>query len=409
MSTLGSGVFLGMSWTWLVGMVLPVFLVADFGWPGWVAFAVPNVLGAMSVGFLFRSRQASQAFEHRHDGAMRWFSIYTIVFHLAVAGGIFGTIMRRAASMDAALAIMIAIGLMLGIVLVGIGHSRRNNREAVAAGWATLAISLGVFAWLAVQQARGANALSIAPAAQAPLGAAQLALMAPAIVLGFLACPHLDLTIHRVRRCVPEWRSKQAFALGFGVFFLAMIVFTLLYAGPINAASLAAGTLVLPWALLIHFGAQSALTVGLHWRELEERPSLQNLLLPGLIVGVTLGAAFALLPWVEAWVPAESVLRPSGKSLVQLSYEVLITAYALVFPSYLWTRVIVSEKLGLLSVNASARAWWISSLIASPGFAVGYLLQHFVWLAVGVAVLLILPVLLGIIQRAKGQSKAAQA
>ena len=37
--------FLACSWTWCVGMFLPVLLVRNWGIWGWVVFAVPNVIG----------------------------------------------------------------------------------------------------------------------------------------------------------------------------------------------------------------------------------------------------------------------------------------------------------------------------------------------------------------------------
>lgn len=393
MSPLGGAVFLGMSWTWLIGMMLPVYLTRDFGWAGWVVFAVPNVLGAMAVGFLFRGREQSEAFEFRHSGAMRWFSIYTMVFHLAIAGMLFGRLMHGAPELDAALAMLLAVGLMAGVLLVAVGHSRRDDGESVAAAWVTLAISLGAFVWLAVRRAMGEPTLAIPSMEDASFGMGALALAAPAIVLGFLACPHLDLTIHRVKRCVPEERGRLAFGLGFGVFFLLMIVLTLLYAGAMHVG----GGGMLPLVLFVHFGAQAAFTVGMHWRELDERRYEHNLLIPGLVVGLAFGSVFVLLPWADQLVAEDSALRPGGKPISQLGYEVLITAYALVFPAYLWTRVVVAEWMGLLSVNASTRVWWVSAAAASPAFAVGYVGQQWVWLAVGVGVLLVVPLVWGLI------------
>ncbi|MDB5302268.1 MAG: hypothetical protein JWO87_3931, partial [Phycisphaerales bacterium] len=43
---LGWGAFLACSWTWCIGMFLPVLLVRDFGEMGWLVFAAPNVVGA---------------------------------------------------------------------------------------------------------------------------------------------------------------------------------------------------------------------------------------------------------------------------------------------------------------------------------------------------------------------------
>ena len=46
------GVFLGCSWTWIIGMVFPALLLRDYGLYGWFVFATPNVLGAAAMGLV---------------------------------------------------------------------------------------------------------------------------------------------------------------------------------------------------------------------------------------------------------------------------------------------------------------------------------------------------------------------
>src|ERR1051325_4731620 len=48
----GWAIYLGMSWTWCIGMFLPVLLVRDYGVWASVVFAVPNVLGAAAMGWV---------------------------------------------------------------------------------------------------------------------------------------------------------------------------------------------------------------------------------------------------------------------------------------------------------------------------------------------------------------------
>ena len=36
-----------------------VYLAGDFGWPSWIVFAVPNVIGAAAVGFVLRAPDAA--------------------------------------------------------------------------------------------------------------------------------------------------------------------------------------------------------------------------------------------------------------------------------------------------------------------------------------------------------------
>src|SRR5258706_13400931 len=73
---------LACSWTWCIGMFLPVLLVRNWGIWGWVVFAVPNVIGAAAMGFVLRSRQSSEDILINHRPAMAIFSLITIAFHI---------------------------------------------------------------------------------------------------------------------------------------------------------------------------------------------------------------------------------------------------------------------------------------------------------------------------------------
>src|SRR5882762_7153602 len=74
--------FLACSWTWCIGMFMPVLLVRNWGIWAWVVFAVPNVLGAAAMGFVIRSRQSSEDILINHRTAIGTFSLITIAFHL---------------------------------------------------------------------------------------------------------------------------------------------------------------------------------------------------------------------------------------------------------------------------------------------------------------------------------------
>ena len=76
--------FLGCSWTWVIGMLLPILLVRDYGVWGFVVFAAPNVLGAMAMGLVLQApgRAARVLDEHRVMAGV--FSNFTWVFHLLV-------------------------------------------------------------------------------------------------------------------------------------------------------------------------------------------------------------------------------------------------------------------------------------------------------------------------------------
>src|SRR5690242_19014571 len=77
-------IYLAMSWTWCIGMFLPVLLVRDYGGWGWILFAIPNVLGAAAVGWLYRSMDRDRV-TAAHAPAMTAFSIVTAGFQIFLA------------------------------------------------------------------------------------------------------------------------------------------------------------------------------------------------------------------------------------------------------------------------------------------------------------------------------------
>src|SRR3954454_24069926 len=78
---LGWAGYLGMSWTWCIGMFLPVLLVRDYDIWGWIVFAIPNVVGAAAMGWIL-TREGSEQITQHHRAAVNAFSIITIAFQL---------------------------------------------------------------------------------------------------------------------------------------------------------------------------------------------------------------------------------------------------------------------------------------------------------------------------------------
>src|SRR5947207_10311230 len=74
--------FLACSWTWCIGMFLPVLLVRNWGIWGWVVFAIPNIIGAAAMGWVISSRDVSERILDRHRLAVAIFSLITIAFHI---------------------------------------------------------------------------------------------------------------------------------------------------------------------------------------------------------------------------------------------------------------------------------------------------------------------------------------
>ena len=87
LTAVGWGFYLACSWTWVIGMYLPVLLIRDFGWAGWLAFAVPNVLGAAAMGWILRSPAAAMRLAGEHPQAVRLFSTVTVSFQVKAKRG----------------------------------------------------------------------------------------------------------------------------------------------------------------------------------------------------------------------------------------------------------------------------------------------------------------------------------
>src|SRR4051794_16245838 len=79
-SPLGWAIYLGMSWTWCIGMFLPVLLIRDYGLSAWWIFAIPNMVGAAAMGWLLRRPDSSGLIVQSHEHAATLFSLVTIAF-----------------------------------------------------------------------------------------------------------------------------------------------------------------------------------------------------------------------------------------------------------------------------------------------------------------------------------------
>ena len=77
-------IYLAMSWTWCIGMYLPVILVRDYGAWAWVIFAIPNVIGAAAMGWVLKDHD-SQSMVFAHGRAIKFFSLVTAAFQIFFA------------------------------------------------------------------------------------------------------------------------------------------------------------------------------------------------------------------------------------------------------------------------------------------------------------------------------------
>lgn len=363
--TVGWGLFGACSWTWCIGMYLPILLLRDYGWAGFLVFAIPNVIGCTAFGYVLKSRETSRRLVSQHASAGVWFSCITIAYHMFFAAFVLLELWPADHSAAIVGVTWPLLGVTLGVLVVLFGVSWAlavvSDRfwPAIASG--VYAISFVVF-------------LVLLPHAQQLLDIAshrrgvELAFLAPVIAFGFLLCPYLDLTFHRALQHSP---SRHAFGV-FGVAFAVMLVLTcVLWRRSAPALGLAA---------LMHLGVQMLFTMAAHLRELRQH---------AVILGVRQRRLVYLLPWLAglgfvairiAW-PKELI----GEDI----YVRFLVFYGLVFPLYVLAFVVLRR----VGEGRRIMVFYVAVVVLSlPCYEIGFG-QRFTWvmlLPVAVFVLWIL-------------------
>jgi len=331
------GCFLGASWTWVIGMLFPILLVRDYGVAGWVAFAIPNVLGAAAMGFVLAGPVHSRLVARRHLDMCLRFSEVTLAFHAFVLG-VMGHVLWW-------LPLVIAGAAAVFTTLA----DRRSTAVSLAA---VVAVASAV---LFVVWSAGGLAFDglTRPPAMAGVEPAALAAFIPAAVFGFLLCPYLDLTFHRARQQTAGGTGRAAFAFGFCVVFLLMIVFSLSYAGLRPAGRLTAAW---PVVVVIHLSLQIAFTMAAHGHEARRGLSRSWWWrLPAIV------AAGGLIGWIAGGVTP----RPGAMPATEVVYRAFLLAYGIAFPAYVWLCMIPSRRADA-TPKRRAVVWAIATVLAFP-------------------------------------------
>jgi hypothetical protein len=328
-------------------MYLPRIMIDRFGWPGFIAFAVPNVLGCAAFGYVVKTHGKSKQMVNRHGSAMTWFSIVTIAYQVFFAVWLFAAVLPNVRD-------QVWMPILAGVIVYGLAvvFSFFDDRDFLVLTALVYGVSLAAF-WAvgfdALQQIRWAGG-------DAP---SELWWLTPTIVFGFLLCPYLDLTFHRA---LQKASSRHAFAV-FGVAFAVMIVLTCLiwFAPGIGR--------MIPALALAHILAQLVFTSGAHMREVR---------LSGSVRSANLRLTAMLAPALA--IPLLFLARPfTNGSAGEGLYLRFIVFYALVFPAYvlLFMRGSETAKPGL-----GFRVAAIAVILASmPLYELGFL-HHRAWLLV---------------------------
>lgn len=380
--------FLGCSWTWVIGMFLPVLLVRDYGLWGWVAFAVPNVLGAAAMGFVLRDAQASRALVEKHAAACRWFGLVTVAYQAYLIGALAGPLGLAAA----------------GIIVVAIlAAGRTIHLRDTFAALIVFAVSLGLFAYA---QSTGQLWTRLDPATVTGRHSMlDLQLFIPAAVFGFALCPYLDLTFHRARQATTPGAGRAAFAIGFGVVFFSMILFSLGYAGAFENVNAHIGFDLAPklWpVLLAQLIVQGAFTAAVHLRSLR-RPSGQSGgstaefgLAVTVAVGLMMGLGVLLVdgepqPWMRNWEFVTSV--------TELGYRAFLLLYGTVFPAYVL--ICMTPTYRQVSHKSRVVLFAVAAALSYPLACMAFIANRSLWVLPILAVMVIARVAVECLPRGK--------
>ena len=375
---IGWAAYLACSWTWCIGMFLPVLFLRDYGWWGWLLFTVPNVVGAAAMGWMLRDPDASRAMQQAHVSACRAFSLITLAFHA------FFVIALVPRLIGGDVAVLTAV-LVFPFLLLLRGRGRGGRRATVSSA---VALSVSMIALFAVLALRGL------PVFPPPVRrSVELVWLAPVVFFGFLLDPYLDLTFHRARQSTTRAGGRTAFGLGFGVFFLLMVVFTACYAPPLMDA-LASGQPLPPRqdllaaVLTVHIALQSAFTVAAHLDvHGETRPST------GFRIVLPLAAVIVVALLLRLLVGAVPAYH--GMTTGEAVYRLFLAFYGLAFPAYVWLVAIPRRSPGrgrrpAVSPTRGQVFYFLAVVVlAAPMYWLSFIEGRMMWAVPGVALVLL--------------------
>lgn len=392
--TFGWAAYLACSWTWCIGMFLPVLLVRDYGVWGFVVFAAPNVVGAAAMGWVLADRERADSVRRKHRLAALVFSVVTVAFQVFFLMWFLGVV-NSAYPTAAPSSTGRAPPSVLAYIIAGVVSSAIMLIAARRQGPVILAAVLWVASMSALLYVARKGEFSVANAAAVPpvFGLGDLALLAPVCMFGFALCPYLDLTFLRAAAAQSPPGNRAAFSLGFGVLFFAMILFTLGYAWMFRAVVSpgSQNSPVRPAMLGIvsgHIIFQLAFTIWVHAREAASRELFSTTTrLRALAVGAVATSAIGLAT-IYGWLPGVAGL--SGGELV---YRLFMSFYGLIFPAYVYLCMIPTPDghSGIAGPEGRRKVLVLGAAItiAAPMFWMGFIERETVWLAPGLAVVLL--------------------
>lgn len=359
--------YLACSWTWCIGMFLPAILLRDLGLWSFVVFAVPNIVGAAALAWVMPTPESSRVLLREHKVAVWLFSSLTVAFQVYFASWV-GTQLPQPWG-------YVMPALLITAALAPGGLSRSFH----VTSFITWALStVGIIYVLATQ---GMPALST----RGSLPAGELWPMAAVCTLGFLLCPYLDTTFHRAR-VEADRSATTAFGLGFGWFFAAMILGTLVVSPlllTIARSELISLRTPLVVFMLLCTGWQLLYTVRVH--AMEQRR--------GRVGGLRLGFALpAILVALATFFGPSLALAYADLRLGEVVYRSFMSLYGLAFPAYvlccMWP-VSGADGLRVTRPTPGRLAFWFAAVVAAtPFYWLAFIERQTWWAIPGIAIVL---------------------
>ena len=382
-ATLGDAAFLACSWTWCIGMFLPVLLLRDMGVGSFLVFALPNCVGAAAFAWWMRDAETSRAFVRVHARQIRWFSYVTIAFQW-----FFGAWMLRGLGLSPWTLGVIAAGAGVFFLLPqSLMDDKRRRLVSVLVWTVSVALLVG---WAVMNPADATLKDLPAPALT---GNGHLGPLLGVCMFGFMLCPLMDGTFHLVMQRTA--RPKATFGLGFLILFAAMIVGTLFYGAFMVKETATGGWTLAPFnapkLILIHIAIQLAYTLAVHeraamsiqgWNDAGARP---NATFIAAIAGMVLAIVAAMTQVAAVVVPKSVEL-----SMSEVVYRCFMVFYGLVFPAYVIGCAMPFGKR--LQGTTRARSLLIGAGVVIAGsrfYEVGFIQRDTPMLWVGLAVAII--------------------
>jgi len=351
----GWAFYLAASWTWCIGMFLPVILHKDFNNGAWLIFWLCNVSGATAFGFVIANAERSRAFVAANQKACALFSLVTMAFQAFFIGWA----MTRMPGWLAAAPLLALLALWLG--------GSKDNAGLQASAAAVWLLSIAAFAvyLLVSPQAQLVDTLM---AEFNEFHAASLYAL-PILLFGFLLCPYLDITFHQVVQSSEGQGGRWSFALGFPLFFGVMLVFALAYRDEVAALLLGqtAGALANYLKGVLTF---LILQAGFTWIVHARRLQASSLASSPWLLAVTLPVLFSIL--------IGDIALPFGITINEALYRCFMAFYGIVAPAYVllvaFNRQPVQKAIGIIAVLLALALLSVPMLLQSHQYLYLYAL-----------------------------------